>query len=69
MKGIVTKFRKNGYFEVKSEESVAVVELVGCSIVEIGDEIEGGLDQVGGKDLKNITQKDVLDAFVHEVTK
>lgn len=67
MKGVVTKFRKNGFFEVKSEDFVAVVELVGCAVVEIGDEIEGELNTTGGKDLKNITQKDVLDAFVHEI--
>lgn len=69
MKGVVTKFRKNGFFEVQFEESVAVVELVGCSVVQIGDEIEGVLEKTGGKDLKNITQNDVLDAFVHEITK
>ncbi len=69
MKGVVKKFRLNGFFEVEADGLTAVVELVGCSVVQPGDEIEGDLDSTGGKDLNNLTQKDTLDAFVHEVIK
>lgn len=67
MKGVVTNIRKNGFFEVKTDSVVSVVELVGCSIVNIGDEVEGTLDSTGGRELKNITQNDIMDVFVQEV--
>lgn len=67
MKGVVTKTRLDGSFEVKTDTIVSVVELVGCSVVNIGDEIEGALDTLGAKELTNTTQKDLFDAVIHEV--
>ncbi len=67
MKGVVTKTRLNGFYEVKTETLVSVVELVGCAIINVGDEIEGGLDSVGGKELTNVTNNEPFDAFVQEV--
>lgn len=67
MKGVVTGIRKNGFFEVKTDTIVSVVELVGCSIVNIGDEVEGTLDSTGGRELKNVTQNDMMDVFIQEV--
>ncbi len=67
MKGIVKKTRLNGFYEVQTDTIVSVFELVGCSDVNIGDEIEGGLDVLGGKILTNITQNDTFDAVIQEV--
>jgi len=68
MKGVVSKIKANGFLEVKTDNSVAVVEVVGCSIVNLGDELEGGLDSKGGKELKNISQaNEPVDVFVQEV--
>jgi hypothetical protein len=57
----------NGFFEVKTDDFVSVIELVGCSVVNNGDEIEGELKSIGGRDLKNLTQNDIFDAFIHEI--
>lgn len=67
MKGIVSKIRLNGFLEVKTDTIVSVVELVGCSIVNVGDEVEGGLDTTGGKELTNVSTNEPFDAFVQEV--
>ncbi len=67
MKGVVTKMRLDGFYEVKTDTLVSVFELVGCSIVNIGDEIEGALDSLGGKLLTNITQNDSFDAVIQEL--
>ncbi len=67
MKGIVTKTRLNGFYEVKTDTIVSVFELVGCSEVNIGDEIEGGLEALGGKILTNVTQNESFDAVIQEV--
>ncbi|WP_163710734.1 hypothetical protein [Mangrovibacterium lignilyticum] len=67
MKGVVKKTRLDGFYEVQTDSIVSVFELVGCSIVNVGDEIEGGLDSLGGKELTNITQNDVFDAVIQEI--
>ncbi len=67
MKGVVTKTRLNGFLEVKTDTIVSVVELVGCGIVNIGDEVEGDLDSLGGKELVNVSSNEPFDAFVQEV--
>ncbi len=67
MKGVVTKTRLDGFYEVKTDTIVSVFELVGCSIVNIGDEIEGSLDSLGGKELTNITQNEKFDAVIQEL--
>ncbi len=67
MKGVVTKTRLDGFYEVKTDTIVSVFELVGCSLVNIGDEIEGGLDSLGGKELTNVTQNESFDAVIQEV--
>lgn len=67
MKGIVTKTRLNGFYEVKTDTIVSVFELVGCSDVNIGDEIEGSLEALGGKTLTNVTQNETFDAVIQEV--
>lgn len=67
MKGTVSKIRMNGFLEVKSDSGISVVELTGCSCVDVGDEIEGALESVGGKELKNITQSEPFDVYIHEV--
>ncbi len=67
MKGIVTKTRLNGFYEVQTDTIVSVFELVGCSDVNIGDEIEGGLEDLGGKILTNVTQNETFDAVIQEV--
>ncbi len=67
MKGIVSKIRMNGYLEVKTDTITSVVELVGCALVNPGDEVEGDLDSLGGKILTNASSKEPFDAFVHEI--
>lgn len=67
MKGVVTKTRLDGFYEVKTDTIVSVFELVGCSVVNIGDEIEGCLDGLGAKELTNVTQKESFDAVIQEV--
>ncbi len=67
MKGVVTKTRLDGFYEVQTDTIVSVFELVGCSLVNIGDEIEGALDSLGGKELTNITQNETFDAVIQEL--
>ncbi len=67
MKGIVSKIRLNGFLEVKTDEKVSVLELTSCSAVNVGDEIEGILDTVGGREVNNLTQKEPFDVYIHEV--
>lgn len=67
MKGTVSKIKLNGFLEVKTESVTSIVEVVGCSVVNVGDELEGGLDSVGGKEITNLTQNEPVDAFVQEV--
>ncbi len=67
MKGVVSKTRLDGFYEVKTDTIVSVFELVGCSLVNIGDEIEGDLDNLGAKALTNITQNETFDAVIQEV--
>ncbi len=67
MKGVVTKTRLDGFYEVQTDSIVSVFELVGCSLVNIGDEIEGDLDGLGGKELTNVTQNESFDAVIQEV--
>ncbi len=67
MKGVVTKTRLDGFYEVQTDTIVSVFELVGCSLVNIGDEIEGSLSELGGKELTNITQNESFDAVIQEV--
>ena len=35
--------------------------------MNVGDEIEGSLDCLGGKELTNLTQKESFDAVIQEV--
>ncbi len=67
MKGVVSKIRLNGFLEVKTDSKLSVLELTSCSAVNVGDEIEGTLDTVGGREVKNITQNEPFDVYIHEV--
>lgn len=70
MKGVVSNIRKNGFYEVKADSLVSIVELVGCSILNVGDEVEGDFDSPGGKEIYNLSQgKEAVDVFIQEVIK
>ncbi len=67
MKGVVSHIQSNGFVEIKADTFVSVVELLGGYEVEIGDEIRGNLDSLGGEELYNISQDEQMDVFIQDL--
>jgi hypothetical protein len=67
MKGIVTHIQENGFVEIQTNSFIAVVELIGGYEVEVGDEISGQLDNLGGETIYNISQYEEVDVFIQNL--
>ena len=67
MQGTITKIRKNGFIEIKSETYTSVVELLGAYNVQIGDKFEGNLESLGGETIHNISQDNYMDVFIQDL--
>lgn len=67
MKGVVSKIRKDGLIEVQAETCISVIELLGAYEVEVGDEIEGDLDNLGSEELLNLSQVENMDVYIQDL--
>jgi hypothetical protein len=67
MKGIVCNIQKNGFIEIQTGTYISVVELLGGYDIEIGDEIKGNLESLGGEVLFNISQDEEMDVFIQDL--
>lgn len=67
MRGVVSKFQKNGLIEVQTDSFVSIIELIGGYNIEIGDEIEGNLDSLGGEEIYNLSQDENMDVFIQDL--
>ncbi len=67
MKGIISNIQKNGFIEVQTSTFISIIELLGDYKIEIGDEVEGNLDSLGGEKLYNISQNEHIEVFIQDL--
>ena len=68
MKGVVRFLNlQNGLVAVETNEGFTVFEIRQRCALEIGDEITGLLDSLGGETLNNVTKRESFDVSIENI--
>lgn len=68
MRGVVAQVSAiNGFIAIRTDaDEYTVAELLGCE-VEVGDQLEGDLDALGGETFRNTTSGERCEVFVQDI--